>query len=153
MRASIGPQILDGAGTLIAEVFKIRTISMYNGTGSTIPAGSCVQPDLTIATSVVPLGSACKLSLATAANARLIVGAAAAAIPTGQWGEIQVAGYQTGVNVVNATAAETLLIGSVTTAGRLIAAAFAAGERPVAYSLTAAGAGNTADVIWMNHFA
>lgn len=147
MRAGIGPQFwgdVPDRDTIYPPTIR----SFYNGSGSTIPAGSCVVVDLSIATTIAPLGCAIKIAPATAGDARKIIGATVEDIPTGAIGKVQMGGIQPNVSVVNGTAVESLLIGSTTTAGRLIIAAFAAGERPVAFLLTAP-ASNLATVLWL----
>ena len=145
MRANIGPQYIDG--TDIQQIVPPKWVKLWNGSGSTIPAGSAVQIDVTVTT--YGLGSAIKIAAAVAADARKIIGGAVADIPNLSWGLVQVAGVQANVSVITATAADVPLIGSVTTAGRLIVAAFAAGEKQLGLNLAVA-ASNLSTVLWFN---
>ncbi|HEY6866251.1 MAG TPA: hypothetical protein VI792_03275 [Candidatus Eisenbacteria bacterium] len=148
MRDNAGPQRLGESE--IQEIIKPRMVSFFNNTGATLAFGNAVIIDVAqaaIASKGVPAFACIKLAPAVAADARKIRGGVAADIPDQQFGLVQVAGVMVDANVITGTAADEHLIGSVTTAGRLIVATYGAGEVLVALNLALA-ASNKSTVLW-----
>lgn len=118
----------------------------YNGTGSTIAAGTAVARDFSIATTVCPLGSAIKPIIAsgTQANGGGGVGGAHESIPTGTWGLVQVQGLDLDVAMDSGATLGAYVIAG-TTAGRVLGSTSADQGLGVVAVVVAANVGG---VIW-----
>lgn len=139
----------NGDRTAQSTVVPVRTVMMWNGSGSTIAAKNCVAID----TSVTTYGLGKSIKLSDNAAPLQAIGGSVAAIPNLSWGEVQVEGDMEGAAVLDAATANTYLIPDGTTDGRL--ASVPAGMTTddaavVAYALTDGDGSNTGTVRWLN---
>lgn len=129
-----------------AEQYRAGFRRFYNGTGSTIAAGTAVVRDFSIATTICPLGAAMKPSIAsgTQANGGGVVGATHEAVPTGTWGLVQVSGLDLDVAMDSGATLGNYVIAG-TTAGRVLGSTSADLGLGVVAVVVAANVGG---VIW-----
>ncbi len=129
-----------------AEQYAAGFRRFYNGTGSTIAAGTPVCRDFSIATTICPLGAAMKTSIASGpqANGGGVVGATHEAVPTATWGLVQVLGLDLDVAMDSgATLGANVIAG--TTAGRVLGSTSADHGLGVVAVVVS---GNVGGVIW-----
>jgi hypothetical protein len=149
MRANL----IDHVGDVAADnLWPLRVVMRYNGSGSDLAAGDVVQVDRGVTT----FGQGRAIKKQATATPQDCLGGALRAIPNGTWGEVVVEGQQDSVAMVTGvTAGQQLFACNAVTgaAGQLVPGA--AGDivevdYPMAGVCTTAEASNLGSVRWTN---